>query len=177
MRFISALYLATPATLIFAGVVLFLGKWGWRVAWKLPYLGTQLNLGVCPDLNGEWHGTIASNFSQVGGELLRKDLTVTIKADFFGVTMSVQSNDRYSRSEVIASELYRDTRTGAFFLLYLFEGTVDLPEQSDDSTFQGAARLRVRFEGADLHLVGTFWTNRAWHRGENTAGVIELVHS
>jgi hypothetical protein len=51
---------------------------------------------------------------------------------------------------------------------------VDLPKETDDSKFDGAAKLAVRFESDDITLIGTYWTNRAWQRGDNTAGTIKL---
>ncbi len=100
---------------------------------------------------------------------------MTISADFLGFDIKLISDDNYQRSTVVQSEIYKDPRDNNYYVSYIFESVVDQPLSSDDSKFDGAAKLSVRFEDDGLKLVGTYWTNRAYQRGLNTAGTIELI--
>lgn len=75
------------------------------------------------------------------------------------------------------SELLKDSRDGSFYLSYIFEAVVDHPKETDQSKFDGAARLHVRFETDGIKLVGVYWTNRGWQKQEQTAGTIKLERS
>ncbi|MDF1690475.1 MAG: hypothetical protein P1U35_12790 [Cycloclasticus sp.] len=162
------------ASLLFLFIVWLLAKRGWQWIWRIPYVGDILNKNVCPDLNGKWEGSISSNFKDESGSSITKSVEMVIKADFIGFDIHLKSKDNYQRSTVVQSEIYKDVRDGVFYMSYVFESVVDQPQVTDDSKFDGAAKLAVRFDGSDLNLVGTYWTNRAWQRGDNTAGKIYL---
>jgi hypothetical protein len=51
------------------------------------------------------------------------------------------------------------------FISYVFEASVPISEETDDRTFEGAAKLEIIVGSQDTILKGTYWTNRAWHRG------------
>ena len=72
------------------------------------------------------------------------------------------------------SEILKDPRDDTFYLSYIYEAVVDQPKATDDSKFDGAARLDVRFENGEVQLVGKYWTNRGWQRNMQTAGTISL---
>ncbi len=143
---------ATPVTILFISIVYFFGKWGWVWAWKLPFIGEVLNKNVCPNLNGQWVGTIESNYENDSGNRTTKDVKLSIKADMFGFVISLRSNDGYQSSKVVQSELYRDSRTGVFYISYVFEGVVPIPEESDDRLFDGAAKLEVKIDDEPVIL-------------------------
>jgi hypothetical protein len=170
----AAFSLATPITLIFIGLIYVAGKWGWLILWKAPLLDRIMHASVCPNLNGKWLGKVQSSYKNTDGNKVDKDVEFTIKADIFGFDISLRSSDGYQDSKVIQSELYKDPRTNAFYLYYIFEASVPIPEESDDRHFDGAAKLEVIVSSEDIVLKGTYWTNRAWQRGENTAGVLTL---
>lgn len=167
--------LATPITLIFIAIIVVFGKWGWLVFWKFPYLGRILHRAVCPDLNGKWLGETYSNYTDESGNHIVKEVELTIKADLFGFNLALRSLDGYQESKVIQSELYRDPRTDTFYLSYVFEASVPIPKETDDRLFDGAAKLEIIISKADTVLKGTYWTNRAWQRGMNTAGLITIT--
>ncbi len=173
--FIKAAKSSSIVSLFFILIVWLLAKWGWKPFWKNHWLGRLLNKVVCPDLNGSWSGEIISNFIDSSGKSITKEVLMEIKADFLGFDINLSSKDNYQRSTVVQSEIYKDSRDGVFYISYVFESVVDQPEPTDDSKFDGAAKLAVRFEGESMELIGTYWTNRAWQRGDNTAGKIHLT--
>jgi len=165
---------ASGVSIIFTIIVWLIAKWGWKLFWLIPRLDKVLNKNVCPNLNGKWIGEITSTFKDEQGEFVTKNVEMHIKADFIGFDIQLKSIDKYQRSTVVQSEIYKDARDGNFYVSYIFESVVDQPLPTDDSKFDGAAKLVIRFEEDNMQLVGTYWTNRAWQRGKNTAGKIEL---
>lgn len=167
-------YLKQPVLLASLCFVYFLGKWGWLVLWKAPLMGKIMNEALCPDLNGVWVGCIQSNFPNINGEILNKDVQVKIKADLLGMKIQLESNDNYQTSKVISFDIYKDPKTEVFYLAYIYEAYVPIPSESDDQIYQGAAKLEIIDPSGNPKLKGTYWTNRAWQRKQNTAGVITL---
>jgi len=169
-----ALGLATPVTMIFIGIIYSIGKWVWIPIWKIPLLKKVLNTTLCPNLNGIWLGEIESNFKDNDGNGIKKEVELEIKADLFGFDISLRSKDDYQSSKVVQSEIYKDPRTGVFYISYIFESNVPIPKELDDRVFDGAAKLEVKFEDNKIILKGIYWTNRAWQRKQNTAGIITV---
>lgn len=160
-----------PVMFVFLGIVIILGKWGWRLLWKAPYIGALLHEKVCPDLNGKWNGLITSTFLNDDGQPSSKAVTLNIKADLFGFDINLNSDDGYQSSRVVQCDLYKDNRTKHFYLSYIYEAQVPDPKEGDEVSFQGAARLQVKIsESGDTALDGTYWTNRMWKKKMNTAG-------
>ena len=126
------------------------------------------------DAIAKWLGEVHSNYTDESGNNIVKEVELTIGADLFGFNLALRSLDGYQESKVIQSELYRDPRTGTFYLSYIFEASVPVPEETDDRLFEGAAKLEIIVNEADTVLKGTYWTNRAWQRGMNTAGLITM---
>lgn len=174
-EFGAAFELATPVTIIFLFFIYALGKWGWLILWKLPLLGSILNKYICPNLNGVWIGQIESSYLDKDGNNTVKDVELRIKADMFGFNISQYSLDGYQNSKVIQSEITKDSRTGTFYLSCIYESIVPIPEETDDRIFDGACRLEVIFNDKLIILKGTYWTNRAWQRKQNTAGIITVT--
>jgi hypothetical protein len=161
-------------SIIFIGIIWLLAKWGWKAIWHIPKLDGLLDKNVCPNLNGKWTGYVVSSFKDEQGNPIEKQVEMEIKADFIGFNIRLKSLDDYQRSTVVQSEIYKDPRDGNFYVSYIFESVIDKPLSTDDSKFDGAAKLVVRFEADKISLVGTYWTNRTWQRGGNTAGSINL---
>lgn len=174
-NFTSTISLATPVTLIFISLVYILGKWGWLLFWKAPLIGGLLNKYVCPNLNGSWKGEVESSFLAEDGKRKTKEVALNIKADLFGFNITLESLDKYQNSKVIQSELFKDKKTGTFYIFYIFESYVPIPKETDDRIFEGSAKLEISFNDKSTCLKGTYWTNRAWQRGMNTAGFISAV--
>lgn len=168
--FTWAISISTAVIFCFLFFIWLCGKHLWRFVWKIPLIGTALHEKVCPDLNGQWTAILNSNFDRNSGEDVL--LKLKIEADLFGFKISGVSVDNYQHSEVIQSEIYRDPRTGIFYISYIYEGFVPQPQKTDESSFFGAANLRIIFEGKQTILEGHYWTNRNWHNGLNTAGTI-----
>lgn len=171
-QFSSAFEIATPVTIAFIVLIFVIGKWGWLLIWKCPGLGAIMHKSVCPNLNGTWKGTIQSNYLGPDGNPVSKDVTLNINADIFGFKVNLNSDDNYQSSKVVQSEIYKDPRTNTFYLSYIFEAEVPIPEETDDRLFEGAAKLEVIMVDNSTQLKGTYWTNRAWQRKLNTAGII-----
>lgn len=171
-HFGASLKVATPVTFLFLTIFYVFGKWGWLLFWKLPLLGKLLHKNVCPNLNGKWDGVICSSFTGDDGGPVSKEVTLDIKADLFGFDVCLTSNDGYQSSKVVQSEIHRDPRTNTFYISYLFEAGVPLPEATDDRVFDGAAKLEILIDDSGTSLRGSYWTNRAWQRGQNTAGIL-----
>lgn len=173
--FKAALAISTPVTLLFIGIVFILGKWGWRLLWSCPIIGPLLHTSVCPNLNGAWKGLVKSNFFDDDHSGVEVDIDV--KCDLFGFRVNVKSRSGYQESKVIQSDIYKDPQTDTFYLSYIFRSVVPFPMETDDRLFEGAARLEVIIEKDKTTLRGTYWTNRAWQRRQNTAGVVTAVRA
>lgn len=156
--------------LVSLGIMFVLAKWGWKYIWKNKLI--DLNKLICPDLNGSWKGNICSNYSN---EI--KEVKVKIEVDFLTFKMFLISEDNYSESSVISNQLYKDKRTDIIYLYYMFEGQVPNPKKTDETSFDGAGKLKVKYENDFFQLEGTYWTNRAYQNNNNTAGRIELKKS
>ena len=167
--------LTLPVLIIFIVFTWLIGTYVWRAVWKIPFIGsTLLNQKVCPDLNGTWVGETVSTFTDADGNPYRKAVKLVVKASFFNFDIRLISDDKYQRSTVVQSEIYKDHRNGSFYLSYIFESVIDQPVDTDDSKFDGSAKLHIRFEENEINLVGVYWTNRCWQKGMQTAGTINL---
>jgi len=165
----------TPVTFVFILLIYITGKWLWRIFWMVPRLNHILNRVVCPDLNGKWVGTVSWKSDDPELEMESKSIAMSVKADMFGFSISVSSEDGYSGSTVLHSEITKHPQTGQFSISYLFQGVVPNPESTDDTLYDGAAKLAIIFnDSGTMTLSGHYWTNRAWQRGLNTAGLTRL---
>ena len=137
-----------------------------KYLWKYVYIDFFKNK-FCPDFNGEWVGNIESNFN--GGTSV--EFPISIEADFFSIKMKAKTTigrtyGNYCR--VLRAE------DDSFELEYMFKGYNDTPSETDAPFYEGAARLRV-IDISTMEMKGVFWTNRCWHQGRNTAGIIRLT--
>lgn len=170
-NFSDALTFTGPVMFLFLGVVYLIGKWGWLLLWKIPGLKNFLHKNICPNLNGTWDGLIESTHIGEDGKTVDKEVTLVIKADLFGFNIELKSDDGYQSSRVIQCDLSKNPQDKQFYLSYIFEAKVWDPQPTDDEYFQGAARLGIHMqENGVTELEGTYWTNRKWREGKQTAG-------
>jgi hypothetical protein len=176
-------------------VTLFVTTPIWRLLWLIPFFQKR-----APMLDGAWTGVVSSNWSiveaikdaakQQGAPALDVDaagaalpcltqveVIATIRTGFFTITMALESlAGRYQTSSLKVVELKPGTDGANPSLNYIFEGRVLQPRPGDVSCFDGAGVLSVRAEPkVGLAMEGPTWTNRAWSRGLNTAGVFRVT--
>jgi hypothetical protein len=145
---------------------------------RLPIVRSWL-----PDIDGQWRADLESNWAVVATRLGAGPpppfndpvrARVTIKSRLLFIRVNVESEDNYSRSRSIFVRATRDEEDGTVQVSYLYENTTSKPEQTDSSTHNGAARLNVISRGGRVWMEGTYWTDRNWQNGLNTAGRITL---
>lgn len=135
-----------------------------------------------PPIDGVWEAELNSNWTKIQelqGELAEHSAKplmaqVTIKSTLFFVRMNLTSADRYSRSKTIHVTVSRDAQDSSVQLNYMYINETDVPLRTDSPTHNGAARLNVHNEGFGIWMDGTYWTDRKWSEGLNTAGRITL---
>lgn len=165
----------------------------WRLLWLVPAVRR-----AAPPLDGEWTGVVRSNWTimeamkegakQSGAPAIDVDVMASqlpqlravpvrasIKSSFFSLELRLETEgDRYQVSSLKSVELKPAVGTTPATLSYVFEGEVLDPKPGDVPAFDGAATLCVEAVAGQTTLEGKTWTNRAWTRGLNTAGVIRL---
>lgn len=176
------------------GVTVFVLTPVWRLLWLIPWFQRK-----APPLDGVWTGFVSSNRSiheamkeaakQTGAPAVDIDafdanlpaltevaVTATIRTSFTSIALELESSgDRYQTSSLKVVEMKSATDGPGASLHYIFEGRVLHPQPGDVACFDGAASLTIRLnEEGVLCMEGPTWTNRAWTRGVNTAGVIRL---
>lgn len=169
----------------------------WRSLWKwIPGLNRWF-----PDLNGEYEVELCHNWpiqerllnAAAGGErfdprspdaglpeLGRTKLRASIDLGFYGIRVKMWAEDPNGAGSIIdysrtlAAALLRPCDGYPARLTYIYQqkNRRDRRVVTDDSTFEGAALLDV--QGNSDELVGEYWTNRAWHQGLSTAGIISF---
>ena len=141
--------------------------------WKIPLLKGFLNRNLAPDLSGKWEASISYRDSENG--ILYKKLNFNIKMSFFDFKMTMTSDDNYSSSSVVMSDIRRDSINEGYILYYVFEAFVPNPLPSDTQHFQGSAKVYITpSDGDSLTMKGSYWTNRAWNQGKQTAGYLDF---
>ncbi|AOR57591.1 hypothetical protein [Pectobacterium parmentieri] len=136
-----------------------------KYLWKYFYIDYLKN-NFCPDFNGQWIGSIESNYN--GNTKI--EFPIEIEASFFSIKM--KGTTTIGRTYSNYCKIFR-TEDDCFELHYMFKVFNDTPSVTDESFYEGAARLRVT-DIKTMSMKGVFWTNRCWQNGENTAGVIKF---
>lgn len=177
------------------GVTIFVATPLWRFLWLVPWFCRR-----APPLDGVWTGSVFSNWSiveamkegakQAGAPPIDVDsinvpvpnltavpVTATIRTSFFGINLELESlGDRYQTSSLKVVEMKPASDGPGASLHYIFEGRVLQPKPGDVTCFDGAASLTVLVDANGCYsLEGPTWTNRAWARGLNTAGLIRMT--
>jgi len=139
-----------------------------------------------PDLDGDYDIQIQSNWPIVSGRandsdtptkelLFAKQGTVRITARLLSIRMTLNTADGYSSSNVVVAAVSRERDEPGPVLSYVFKSKVPIPESTDSSEHFGAARIEIPKTRKISTLSGSYWTNRNWHNGLNTAGIIKLI--
>lgn len=134
--------------------------------------------GTFPDLDGTWKGSLESNWPLVSARLESAPAqlparpvaaTLRVKARLLSVHLSLETASRYSDSETV---LVGVSKSGGDVpcLTYVYLNRTPSPLPTDTGIHHGAARLELREEDGVPTLRGTYWTDRNWQKGLNTAG-------
>jgi hypothetical protein len=144
---------------------------------------------VIPDLDGEWVGTVESNWhlvsrrssvahflpdSGMGQPTTSTNVRVTIKARLLSVTMTLETDILYSTSETLLVGVTKRPGSGVVEVRYIYQNRTLIPKPSDSSNHFGAAILDLEQRKNEMVLIGPYWTNRNWQNGLNTAGTVTL---
>lgn len=161
--------LATTLTVVLTVIT---GKYLWSPISKIP--GFEKN--IYADINGTWTGEIKSNWvdPKTGKKADPIPLEANIKQNFFKLEMHLTSQFRYTESHTVVAMPESNSQLGVHRLWYLFTSHVKAPQPDDSSKHEGAAVLDLVYEGGELELQGTYWTNRNWWKNKQTAGSIVL---
>ncbi|MBH3362864.1 hypothetical protein I5Q29_07560 [Pseudomonas sp. URMO17WK12:I11] len=171
----------TSAVTIAAGVFWVLGQTPLFVLiCRLPFVRSYL-----PPIDGEWDMELKSNWGIMqkwlgqgdGASLITVPGKVKIKARLFSVKLEFASADGYSESKTISVSVRPSDQTGLLELNYMFINYTQIPVATDTSTHTGAARVFVKESGGELYMEGTYFTDRKWTEGLNTAGLVTFTRS
>ena len=138
-----------------------------------------------PPIDGEWDMQLKSNWGIMqkwlglgdGTSLITVPGKVRIKARLFSVNMEFASADGYSESKTISVSVRPSDQTGLLELNYMFVNYTQIPVAIDTNMHTGAARVFVKESGDELFMEGTYFTDRKWTEGLNTAGQVTFRRS
>lgn len=138
-----------------------------------------------PPIDGEWDMQLKSNWGIMqkwlglgdGTSLITVPGKVRIKARLFSVNMEFASADGYSESKTISVSVRPSDQTGLLELNYMFVNYTQIPVATDTNMHTGAARVFVKESGDELFMEGTYFTDRKWTEGLNTAGQVTFRRS
>ena len=159
----------------------------------------SLNKWIFPDLNGEWDIVVNSNWKILEklneaaktqkmslniSQLDPREQTLTVPArakitqTWFKFHIMVLAQDESkqtgSSNTLVCTPRKLDTNDFGFKLYYLYEHeNVAITSFTDENNFFGACILTVQGEPWDL-MKGSYFTNRNWQTGMNTAGTISF---
>lgn len=160
--------------------------------WRKPLIQRWL----FPYIAGRYEGTISSNWSVIAqmrkaatgaGGLADADLhvdsvgafdkpvTVEIKASLFRASMKLIPHDRYTDSHTVWLRPVLEEEAGHPRLYYMYKSFAQVPKSTDVQQHFGAAYADIIDLGGQLTLRGSYWTERNWARGENTAGALNVT--
>lgn len=155
---------------------------------RLPFLWQ-----LFPCIDGDYIVEVSSNWSLIsqrnqgdrnlpadksdGESLFKKTGKATIKARLLSVQIQFETDDGYSLSNTVVCSATPGTEGARPSLYYIYQNLTPVPEASDSERHFGAARITIPSEKCPSVLNGTYWTDRNWHRGLNTAGRIRLTRS
>lgn len=138
-----------------------------------------------PPIDGEWDMLLKSNWGIMqkwlgqgdGASLITVPGKVKIKARLFSVKMEFVSADGYSESKTISVSVRPSDQTGLLELNYMFVNYTQIPVATDTNVHTGAARVFVKESNEELYMEGTYFTDRKWTEGLNTAGQVTFTRS
>lgn len=151
-----------------------------------PWLcGLPIIWRLFPNIDGEYEFEISSNWSIINARLEGRNLEdstdgeavlfkrigkARITTRLMQINVSLIMDDNYLKSETFSCSFirYRDGRQPVLF--YIYDSHVTVPKNTDSQRHLGAARVAVPMQRRPKVLEGTYWTDRNWHLGLNTAG-------
>ncbi|AKK01098.1 MULTISPECIES: hypothetical protein [Pseudomonas] len=147
---------------------------------RLPFVRKLL-----PPIDGEWNMKLQSNWGIMQKWLGQRDGTelyvvqgkVRIKARLFSVKMEFTSDIPYSESKTISVSVRPSDQVGILELNYMYINYTQVPVATDTNVHTGAARVFVKESGDDFVMDGTYFTDRKWTEGLNTAGQVTFTRS
>lgn len=147
---------------------------------RLPFIRQ-----VMPPIDGEWIMRLQSNWGVMEKWLGQGDGTrlhivngrVKIKARFFSVKMEFIGTDGYSESKTISVSVRPSEQMGLIELNYMYVNYTQIPLATDTNLHTGAARVFVIESGGDFAMRGTYFTDRKWTEGLNTAGQVTFTRA
>ncbi len=170
---------ASASVSIVSAAVVILGEtpifpWACR---RIPFVRRYF-----PPIEGLWDVTVKSNWGAIqrlmGNNdvepLISKAGTIRITSRFFRVCLVFQGDDKYSSSHSICVSVLRDPDHGTTQLNYIYHNKTLVPETTDASSHNGAARVNIQDDGNVVTLEGVYFTDRKWTEGLNTAGLIRF---
>ncbi|PIB45219.1 hypothetical protein AOA59_05470 [Pseudomonas sp. 2822-15] len=136
-----------------------------------------------PPIDGEWNMKLQSNWGVMqkwlgqgdGSSLCIVQGKVKIKARLFSVKMEFTSDIPYSESKTISVSVRPSDQIGLLELNYMYINYTQVPVATDSNTHTGAARVFVKETGDGLVMDGTYFTDRKWTEGLNTAGQVTFT--
>ena len=145
---------------------------------KLPFVCKHF-----PPIEGEWDMKLQSNWGIMqkwlgqgdGSSLYIVEGKVRIKARLFSVKMEFVGADGYSESKTISVSVRPSEQTGLLELNYMFINYTRIPVATDTNQHTGAGRVFVKESGDGLVMEGTYFTDRKWTEGLNTAGQVTFT--
>lgn len=173
---------------------------GWRIFWRIPFLGKWLSKKVFPDLQGKWEVTLQSNWPIVNQlreaakskkltfdplcedekmpELEETKFRIEIRQSWFRTEIAFLPNAETPllESETISVEFFKKAN-GKKSVVWAFkvwnkEGNDTRLAMTDVPYYHGAAKLNLDSEANELN--GRYWQDRSWHLGLNAAGLIKV---
>ena len=145
---------------------------------RLPFVRKFL-----PPIDGEWNMKLQSNWGVMqkwlgqgdGTEFYSVQGKVKIKARLFSVKMEFNSDIPYSESKTISVSVRPSDQIGILELNYMYINYTQVPVATDTNTHTGAARVFVKESGDGFVMDGTYFTDRKWTEGLNTAGQVTFT--
>lgn len=158
------------------GLLALLGSFDGVVAyvWRMPLIGPYLEAHY-PYLGGEWIAEVTSNYgvSQSGHLSDPARYKVRVRCNLYRILVEFGDESGYARSQTVFAIPEFDAASDRQFLWYIYRGEVMQPRESDERFYLGAGHLEVTAR-TPLTLAGSYWTDRGWMKGLNTAGRIAL---
>lgn len=147
---------------------------------RLPFVRKLL-----PPIDGEWNMKLQSNWGIMqkwlgqgdGTELYVVQGKVKIKARLFSVKMEFASDIPYSESKTISVSVRPSDQAGILELNYMYINYTQVPVATDTNMHTGAARVFVKESSDGFVMYGTYFTDRKWTEGLNTAGQVTFTRS
>lgn len=137
---------------------------------------------VFPPIDGKWTAVLESNWDKIremkgipeGVGNSRVEGEVRIVSRLLFVRINFKSTTKYSRSKTVCVSVSRDEQDSTVQLNYIYENDTDDPESTDSSRHNGAGRVTISDDPGGVTMEGTYWTDRKWNEGMNTAGKVSF---